>query len=273
MAVSKRIRFEVLRRDNHTCRYCGGTAPDVVLTVDHVTPVALGGIDDPSNLVAACKDCNAGKTSTSPDAPLVADVAQDALRWARALAVATEDALRKRDGFARICDQFLERWNSWTFRGEPICLPGDWRSSVQRWLAAGVPFPIITDAMEIAMGRSNVRSEATFTYMAGVVWSKLREIQDAARAEIAPSSPASCGHCGDGEGECYIREEETPCPHCGDPGCLYVHGMSDGLPDGYNEGVRRARQLWEFSDVGYRILSCHADQMTSPVVDAMRWSA
>ena len=26
MAVSKRTRFEVLRRDSHTCRYCGQSA-------------------------------------------------------------------------------------------------------------------------------------------------------------------------------------------------------------------------------------------------------
>ena len=57
MPVSKRLRYEILRRDNHACRYCGGTAPDVVITVDHVVPVALGGSDDAGNLVAACKDC------------------------------------------------------------------------------------------------------------------------------------------------------------------------------------------------------------------------
>lgn len=37
MAVSKRLRYEILRRDNHTCRYCGGAAPDVVLTEDAIT--------------------------------------------------------------------------------------------------------------------------------------------------------------------------------------------------------------------------------------------
>lgn len=41
MSVSKRLRFEVLRRDNHTCRYCGSSAPEVKLTIDHVVPVAL----------------------------------------------------------------------------------------------------------------------------------------------------------------------------------------------------------------------------------------
>ncbi|WP_078628685.1 HNH endonuclease [Streptomyces sp. NRRL F-2664] len=55
MPVSNRLRFEVLRRDRYTCRYCGGSAPDVVLRVDHVVPVALGGTDTPDNLVAACE--------------------------------------------------------------------------------------------------------------------------------------------------------------------------------------------------------------------------
>ena len=40
MAVSKRLRYEVLRRDNHTCRYCGAQAPDVKLTVDNMAPYA-----------------------------------------------------------------------------------------------------------------------------------------------------------------------------------------------------------------------------------------
>ena len=57
MAVTKRMRFEILRRDNHACRYCGATAPDVKLVVDHVTPVALGGTDSPDNLVASCAAC------------------------------------------------------------------------------------------------------------------------------------------------------------------------------------------------------------------------
>ncbi|MFF0777048.1 HNH endonuclease [Streptomyces sp. NPDC003720] len=64
MAVSKRLRYEILRRDNHTCRYCGASAPDVPLRIDHVTPVALGGTDHPSNLVTSCEPCNNGKSST-----------------------------------------------------------------------------------------------------------------------------------------------------------------------------------------------------------------
>jgi hypothetical protein len=64
MAVSKRLRFEIFRRDSHTCRYCGATAPGTPLRVDHIVPVALGGTDHPSNLVTSCEPCNSGKTST-----------------------------------------------------------------------------------------------------------------------------------------------------------------------------------------------------------------
>ena len=66
MAVTKRTRFEVLRRDGNRCRYCGASAADSPLTIDHVLPTALGGTDDPSNLVAACKDCNTAKKSSLP---------------------------------------------------------------------------------------------------------------------------------------------------------------------------------------------------------------
>lgn len=58
----RRARFAILARDNFTCRYCGRKAPNVELVVDHVVPIAAGGTNDDDNLVAACVDCNAGKS-------------------------------------------------------------------------------------------------------------------------------------------------------------------------------------------------------------------
>lgn len=85
MAVSKRLRYEILRRDNHACRYCGATAPQVKLNVDHVIPTSLGGNDKPSNLVTACADCNSGKTSSLPNAEPVSDVEQATFARAKEL--------------------------------------------------------------------------------------------------------------------------------------------------------------------------------------------
>lgn len=81
MAVSKRLRFETFRRDIFTCHYCGASAPDVVLTIDHILPKTLGGTDAPDNLVTACADCNSGKTSTKPDEQIAASVSAEAQRW------------------------------------------------------------------------------------------------------------------------------------------------------------------------------------------------
>ena len=61
-AIPKKIRFEVFKRDKFTCQYCGESAPDTVLEIDHIIPFAKGGSDDILNLVTSCEDCNAGKS-------------------------------------------------------------------------------------------------------------------------------------------------------------------------------------------------------------------
>lgn len=52
-----KIRARILKRDRHTCQYCGDPATEV----DHITPVSRGGSHADTNLVACCTDCNAKK--------------------------------------------------------------------------------------------------------------------------------------------------------------------------------------------------------------------
>jgi hypothetical protein len=59
--ISRTIRFAILHRDKFSCQYCGAKAPDVILHIDHVIPVAQGGKNETGNLVTACFDCNMGK--------------------------------------------------------------------------------------------------------------------------------------------------------------------------------------------------------------------
>lgn len=61
-SLSKKLRFEVFKRDSFTCQYCGKSAPEVVLEVDHIEPVAKGGKNTITNLITACFDCNRGKS-------------------------------------------------------------------------------------------------------------------------------------------------------------------------------------------------------------------
>lgn len=64
-SLSKRIRFRVFQRDNFTCQYCGRSAPEVELHVDHIDPIVHGGGDEMSNLITSCADCNLEKGKLS----------------------------------------------------------------------------------------------------------------------------------------------------------------------------------------------------------------
>lgn len=59
--ISNKLRFEVFKRDSFTCQYCGKKAPDVILEVDHINPVASGGDTTILNLITSCYECNHGK--------------------------------------------------------------------------------------------------------------------------------------------------------------------------------------------------------------------
>jgi 5-methylcytosine-specific restriction endonuclease McrA len=56
-------RREVLRRDKHTCQYCGSTKQ---LTLDHVIPRSKGGKHTWDNVVIACERCNSRKGDRTP---------------------------------------------------------------------------------------------------------------------------------------------------------------------------------------------------------------
>lgn len=184
--LSPRLRYEILRRDNHTCRYCGGQAPDVKLTVDHVVPTTLGGSDDPTNLVAACKDCNAGKASVSPDAATVAKVSEDQLRWAAEMEAVAQAAAAQAQAEFEYAEKFDEAWTAWGFGPDrtPVPRPKDWENSVRHWKAAGLPVELLLDAVRIAMTNDKVDAAATWRYCCGVAWTKVRTLQDEVRGRL-----------------------------------------------------------------------------------------
>lgn len=242
MAVSKRLRYEILRRDDNTCRYCGGRAPEVALTVDHVVPTALGGSDDPSNLVAACKDCNAGKTSSSPDAPLVDDVQEKALRWSAAMAQAVANRASERQSMIAYCRAFEAKWDEYCNGGyrDPVWPEGG-ADSIEKFYKAGLPLDELLRALAISMDRPRVDRYEKFRYMCGIGWSVLTELQQAAQAlvEVEETSEAE-------------PRWESPEYHAG------------------------AQWIWEkmrYSDLPFELLAGHIDGRKSYLDARMRWVA
>ncbi len=219
MAVSKRLRYEVFRRDHHTCRYCGASAPAVPLRIDHVTPVALGGTDHPGNLVTSCEPCNSGKSSATVDSALIQDVADDAIRWAAAMQQAADNLLEQEGPKLEYRAAFLREWSRWGY-GEgddhkAIELPGDWKPSVERFRVAGLPAWVWGEIIDIAMGYEKVLDPNKFKYCCGIAWKKVGLLQEGARqivgagGSLAPldmrqavlEAAFAVWHCGMGDGE------------------------------------------------------------------------
>ena len=57
----------LFRRDQNVCMYCGKRFQEVNLSRDHVHPISRGGQNTWTNVVTACKRCNAHKGSKLPD--------------------------------------------------------------------------------------------------------------------------------------------------------------------------------------------------------------
>jgi 5-methylcytosine-specific restriction endonuclease McrA len=53
----KQMRKAILKRDDHTCQYCGQPGNQI----DHIIPISKGGEDIETNMVVACSTCNASK--------------------------------------------------------------------------------------------------------------------------------------------------------------------------------------------------------------------
>lgn len=62
--ISKKLRFEIFKRDSFKCCYCGKDNKfNIKLEIDHVKPVTDGGGNSIDNLVTSCFDCNRGKSA------------------------------------------------------------------------------------------------------------------------------------------------------------------------------------------------------------------
>lgn len=65
--VSGANQQKIWFRDGFQCLYCGQSAPDVQVTVDHFVPVERGGEDNPGNYVTSCRRCNKNKGNKDPE--------------------------------------------------------------------------------------------------------------------------------------------------------------------------------------------------------------
>jgi len=65
-AISGVIQQKVWARDEYRCQYCMRRMGVVQLTIDHLMPLELGGANDTTNYLSACRKCNKRKGNIHP---------------------------------------------------------------------------------------------------------------------------------------------------------------------------------------------------------------
>lgn len=253
MAVSKRTRFEVLKRDKHTCQYCGAQAPDATLQIDHVIPVSLGGTNKPNNLTTACIDCNSGKGSTHPDADTVEEVNEAALAYSKALKQALHEKIGATQNARAVRLDLEDHWDEMASEyayGNPR-MEDNWGTSLKRWLDVGLTPDFLKDAMEISMSKRDVTNADKYRYFCGIVYRTLDDAHEQVQAQLGTPKPKTCGHCmpcvwpqdyadtlEEAETMCVVygthpdKDEDILCPVCKKKDCLYGVGNDYGIQEG-----------------------------------------
>jgi 5-methylcytosine-specific restriction endonuclease McrA len=64
---AKRVRARIIARNGPNCHWCQAVLTLETSTVDHVVPIARGGLNNPNNTVLACEPCNRGRGHAMPE--------------------------------------------------------------------------------------------------------------------------------------------------------------------------------------------------------------
>jgi hypothetical protein len=167
--MSKRVRFEVFKRDGFACQYCGATPPKVILEVDHIDPIANGGADDMDNLVAACFNCNRGKSAV----PLTS--VPQSLEDKAAEVAEREEQLAGYQAILRAKRERLEE-DTWSvfrrWRGQTETTHERF-NSVKRFVEL-LGLDEVFDAVDVAMGAAVWSDKREWLYFCKVCWNKVK---------------------------------------------------------------------------------------------------
>ncbi len=168
--IGKTKRFNIFKRDEFTCQYCGATPPKAVLHLDHIHPVSKGGGNSEDNLITSCFDCNMGKGAK------LLDRKPEPLKDKAARIAETEAQI---SGYSKILAKKRERIESEAWEVVHILtdeneIRKDWFKSIMMFIEKlGVIETM--ESMDIAVSVKLSSHETTqFKYFCGVCWTKIK---------------------------------------------------------------------------------------------------
>jgi|ERR1700749_1184528 len=171
MAVSKKTRFDVFKRDGFKCQYCGRNPPIVILEVDHIIPVSKNGTDRIDNLVTSCFDCNRGKTNgllTSlprTTAEKTKELKERELQYKEYCKVMESIAAREQNEIEKVDEIYSSYFNE-------FCLSDRFKNGSLRRFIKLIGFHKVERAMHNACTRV-FDSDKAIKYFCGICWNEI----------------------------------------------------------------------------------------------------
>jgi hypothetical protein len=186
MAISKKIRFEIFKRDNFTCRYCGKKPPEVMLEMDHLMPISEGGKDDLNNLLTSCFNCNRGKgkilidtlpNSITENLAIIKEQQKQTKQYYQFIERIEQ---QKENDLREIGRYYFNLFAKTKKTHDQYIFAGAYKASIKIFLKSFTKYEII-EAIDIAFGKfgrgiGEYDRDRVFRYMCGVLhnWKKDR---------------------------------------------------------------------------------------------------
>lgn len=171
--ISRKRRFDIFKRDGFKCQYCGAFPPEVILEVDHITPVCRRGDNSDANLITSCFDCNRGKGGR-PISDILTHWENNTERITEresqiaAYRDAVEAQMRRIDADAYEIFSIMM----------PCVDPGEyWVASIKGFMDH-LEYDELIEAAQIAFRKRTNKNSDTFSYFCGVCWRKIERKKD-----------------------------------------------------------------------------------------------
>lgn len=176
--LSKKVRFEVFKRDAFKCQYCGRSAPDVILEVDHIVPVAEGGKNDLLNLITSCRECNRGKSKRNLADTSIIEKQKKQLDELNEMREQTEMMVEWKRGLMEIEETQVDAIEAYVTETAGCTFTDRGRSNIKR-LIKRFGFSEVYEATEISYSRYK-DLDVAFDKIGGICYNrrKQREVAD-----------------------------------------------------------------------------------------------
>ena len=174
-SLSKKVRFEIFKRDGFCCQYCGAKPPKIPLEVDHILPVSKGGGNEDYNLITSCFDCNRGKSNKELSISPISTIKKaEKMKIAQLQYKEIQKLLKKEKEIIESQIQEVEDVLNRFY--EDKCFSDKFRVSVKTFLLK-LEVSEVCDSMEKACCKMrNIRD--VIPYFCGICWNKIKERAD-----------------------------------------------------------------------------------------------